>query len=284
MANTVIYQEDWAATVQEHLDEPTIWKDICTVDISNKRVVHNPYRTDATVQTGTRETAYTFQDDTITDESVTINTYKILPQVIDRADLAQTDYLDQMQLAARQGTLLSEDIGTAIFADHANMTDFGTSSIGGGGAATDQITVSATNIDDIIRGLRRVIRVAEGETMLNRNGGFIVWRAADLEILEAFMQANGFSTADTALTGGSRQAMNYMGFTHYSSELLAANHLMAGVKKAPWIGIVRDTFGQIMVDDKDPNLVSGVSVVSRVDYKEKIWTNVKPVIFDINVA
>jgi hypothetical protein len=284
MANTVIFQEDWAAMVQEHLDEPTIWKDICTVDISNKTVVHNPYRTDATVQSGTRETAYTFQNDVVTDESVTIDTFKILPQVIDRATLAQTDYLDQMQLAARQGTLLSENIGTAIFADHANMTDFGTSSIGGGGSATDQITVTANNIDDIIRGIRRVIRVAEGETMLNRSGGFIVWRAADLEILEAFMQANGFSTADTALKEGSRQAMNYFGFTHYSSELLAANHLMAGVKKAPWIGIVRDTFGQIIVDEKDPNLVSGISVVSRIDYKEKIWKNVKPVIFDINVA
>jgi hypothetical protein len=50
------------------------------------------------------------------------------------------------------------------------------------------------------------------------------------------------------------------------------------------LGILKDTYGQIMVNEKDPGNVSGVSIVSRVDYKLKVWTKVKPVLFDILVA
>ncbi len=279
--NTIIYKEDWAETLQAELDEPVKWKEICKIEYANTRVLHNPYLTDATVQTGLRGTPYTMQAIVQTDESVTINTFKILPQVIDRADLAQSGYLRQMELAKRQGVLLNEAIESAVYADYGNMTAFDNATIGG---AAGSITVSATNIDDIIRAVKREIREASGETLLERNGGFIVWRPADLEILEAFMQANGFAVADQALKDGTVQGIRYMGLSHYSSNLLTSGHLIAGVKKVYHLGIVKDTYGQIVVDDKDPNLVSGISVVSRVDFAGKVWTKVKPVLFDIAVV
>ena len=189
-----------------------------------------------------------------------------------------------MELATRQAILLNESIEEAVYDDHGNMTDFGTSDIGGGGSSTSQITVSVTNVDDIIRGLGKTIREAEGESLWERNGAFFVWRPADFEVLEAYMQANGFASADRALVKGIGMRIDYMGFTHYSSNLLDANHVIAGVKKAPTVGILKATYGQIMVNDKDPDSVSGISVVSRVDFKEKIWVKTKPVVFDINVA
>jgi hypothetical protein len=281
MANTMVYAEEWVTKLQERLSEAVKWKDICRVEYTNTRVLHNPYLTDATVQTGTRGSAYTMQDVTETDESVTINTFKILPQLIDRADLAQSTFLKQMDLADAQGILLNEAIETAVYADHATWTDFDNAAIGG---SAGNITVSASNIDDIIRGIKREIREAKGEALFNRNGGFIVWRPADFEILEAFMQANGFVTSDKALEGGTQQGMNYMGLTHYSSNLLASGHLFAGVKKCYHLGILKDTYGQVMVNPYDPGNVSGISVVSRVDFKGKTWTKVAPVLFDINVA
>lgn len=284
MANTIIYAEKWTTKFQEMLDEPNKWKDICRVEYTNDKVLHNPYLTDPVVITGTRGTAYTMQDITLTDESVNINTYKLCPVVIDRADLAQQTFVKQMELAERQGVLLNEAIETAVYAAYASMTDFGTEDLAGTAGGTSAITVSSTNIDDIIRVIKKTIRVANGETLLNRNGGFIVWRPGDLEILEGFMQANGFVTADRALTGGATQGLNYMGLTHYSSNLLTASHVVAGVKKVLHLGILKDTYGQIMVDDKDPGLVSGISVVSRIDYKVQVWTSVKPVLYDINVA
>ena len=75
-----------------------------------------------------------------------------------------------------------------------------------------------------------------------------------------------------------------MGVTHYTSNLLATNHLLAGVKKVYHLGILKATFGQIMVNDKDPGQVSGISVVSRVDFRENVWVKTKPVLFDVNVA
>ena len=282
--NTRIYKEEWATKLQEMLDEPTKWKDVCRVEYTNTKVFHNPYLTDPTVQSLSRGTPYTMQPITETDESVNVNQTRVAASFIDRADLAQSTLLKQMELAERQGVLLNEQVETAFYADHGNLTNFGSGDITGGSVAdTTTITVSETNIDNIIRHIKRVIRVASGEGLLERNGGFIVWRPADMEILESFMQAYGFATADQALKGGAKQGMNYMGITHYTSNLLAANHVIAGVKKLYHIGILKDTYGQIVVN-QDPALTSGISVVSRVDYGLKAWNNSKSVLFDMNVS
>ena len=283
--NTIVYKEDWVEKLQEMLDEPVFWKDICRVEYADTRLLHNPYLTDPAVQTNSRGTAYTYSTFTETDDNVTINQSKIVPVFIDRADLAQSGFMRQMEIAERQGVLINEALESAVYANHANMTDFGSGDITGGSVAdTTQITVSTTNIDDIIRHIKRVIMVAAGGSLFSRNGGFVVWRPADFEKLEAFMQANGFGTADTALRSGAKQGVEYMGLTHYASNLLAANHCIAGVKKVIHLGVLKATYGQIMVDDKDPASTSGISVVSRVDYQTKVWNNTKAVTLDINVA
>lgn len=284
MANTIIYQEDWMETLQEQLDEKNKYDEICLVEYTDDKVLHNPYLTDATVQSGTRGSAYTHQDVTQTDESITINQFKILPQLIDRADLAQSKYTNQMNVAERQGVLLKESIETAVYAAHAGFTNFDNASIGG---AAGNITVTTSNIDDIIRGIKREIREANGEALMNRNGVFIVWRPADFEKLEAYAQANGFATADMSLKAGTAQGFEYMGVTHYTSNLLASGHLFAGVKKVLHLGICRSTFGQIVIDQEPATsggAVSGIGVVSRVDYAVKAWNNTASVLFDVLVA
>jgi len=277
----IVYQEDWVTKLQERLSEMVKWKDFMRVEITNTKVLHNPYRTDATVDTLTRYTAYTPAAVALTDESVSIDAAYVIPEIIDRADLAQSNYLRQMEIADNQGVQLNEKIEEYIYSQHALVTDFDNASIGG---AAGNITVSASNIDDIIRGIKREISEAKGDTLFERNGGFIVWRPADFEILEAFMQANGFSTADTALKGGAKGGVEYMGMTHYRSNLLTSGHLLAGVKKVYHLGILKDTYGAIMVNEKDPGNVSGISVVSRLDLKVKAWAKTKPVLFDVLVA
>jgi hypothetical protein len=220
-----------------------------------------------------------------TDENVTIDTFKILPQFIDRADLAQSGYAKQMDLAASQGVLLNEAIEAAVYADYGSLTDFGAGDVAGTSTAdTTQITVSISNIDDIILAFKKTIRVANGEDLMNRNGAFIVWRPQDLQILESYMMANGFNTSDQVLINGVKQGVRYMDVTHYSSNKLTANHVIGGVKKVYHLGICKSTYGQVMINEKDPGNVSGISIVSRVDFKGKAWFKVKPVLFDINVA
>jgi hypothetical protein len=291
MSNSLIYAEDWSVKLQERLSEPTKWKEICNVEYTNMKVLHNPYMADPTVQTGIRGTAYTMQDADQTDDTITINQYKILPQVIDRADLAQSTYSSQMILADRQGVLLDEAIETAVFASYASLTSFGDTGGGVLGLAATNITVSATNIDDIIRGIKEQINIAKGQKIAARNGVFIVWRPQDMAVLESFMQANGFLTADKALSGkGATESefsataggIDYMGVTHYASNLLTANHVIAGVKKVLHLGIVKDTYGQVVIT-QDPLNVSGIGVISRVDYAVKAWHNVVPILFNVCV-
>lgn len=284
MSNVIIYQEEWETKAQERLSEMNKWKEICKVDYTDTKVLHNPYVTDPTVQNGTRGSAYTHQDVVLTDETVDITTFKILPQLIDRADLAQSTFVSQMEMADRQAVLLNEAIETGMLAEHAQWTNFDNASIGG---SAGNITVSETNIDDIIRGIKREIREANGEDLMNRNGAFIVWRAADFEKLEAYVQAQGFSTADGALKDGTSQGFRYMGVEHYSSNKHASGHLFGGVKKAFHLGICRSTYGQVIVDNEpatNSGAVSGIAVVMRVDFKFKAWATVVPVLFDILVA
>lgn len=285
MANTIVYQEDWAVKLQERLDHPTTWKEVCRVEYTDTRVLNNPYMsTVPAVQNGTRGTAYTHQDVGETNESITISTYRVLPIFIDRADLAQSNYARQMEMAALQGQLLNEKIESAMLASHSDWTDFDNASIGG---SAGNITVSASNIDDIIRGIKREIREANGQEQMNRNGVFIIWRAADFEILEAFVQANGFVTADTYLKNGTVTGLRYMGVDHYVSNDHTSGHLFAGVKKIYHLGICKSTYGQVVIDQEPAingsGAASGIGVVSRVDFAFKAWTNTAGLLFDVLV-
>ena len=283
-AQAWIYAEEWATKLQEFLDEPNRFKDICRVEYSNKQVINNPYLTDPVITTLSRGTAYTYDSLVETNETLNINLAYRAATFWDRANLAQSTFLSQMEAAERQGILLNKEVEKAVYGDHANFTNFGAGDITGGTVAdTTTITVSASNIDDIIRHVERVIVVANGQDLLERDGGFIVWRPSDFQELRGFMMANGFNAADDALRGGSRQGVEYMGFTNYSSNSLVALHVMAGVKKAHTVGILKDTYGQVVVN-QDPGLISGVGVVSRVDYGVKMFTKPKPVVLDVNVA
>ena len=283
-AGAWVYAEEWAIKLQEQLDEPNKFMDICDVRFTNMRVINNPYHADPTVTTLSRGTAYTYDSWAQTNQSLTINQARRATTFFDRADLAQSTFFDQMEAAKRQGILLNERLEAAVYGDHANFTNFGSGDITGGTVAdSTTIIVSASNVDDVIRHVERVIIVANGQSVLNRNGGFIVWRPADFQNLRAFMQANGFAVADEALRAGATQGVNYMGFTHYSSNLLVANHVYAGVKKLHTLGVLRDTYGQIVVVD-DPGDVSGIGVVSRVDYGLLVPNNYLPVLLDVNVA
>ena len=280
----LIYGEEWVTKLQERLDHPTNWKELLNVEMTNIQVINNPYlSTTPGTQVGTRGDAYSFETFAETNEKLTINSTDIIPIFVDQADLAQSTFSRQMYWADLQGQLINERLEVQVLAEHGSWTNFGTADIGAGGTSSSQITVSATNIDDIIRGFKRVVNEANGLDIAARNGLGIVWRPADFEILEAFVQANGFNTADMALKNGAVAGMHYMGVDHYISNDHAANHLFATVKKTGTLGILTDTFGQVKIT-QDPNLQSGIGIISRVDYGFAWWNNYDALYYDINVV
>lgn len=294
MANTITYSTVFEDALQDRLDHPTTWKEMCDVKVSDERAFSTSYMsTTPSVQTVTRGTAATIQDFAETAETLTISTGRDLPVYVDFADLAQSPWTKPVEIFDRIGALLNEYIESAVLAQHATRTDFGTASIGGGGAATDAITVSASNVDDIIRGVKREIREANGQFFMNQYGVGFVWRAADFELLEAFAQANGFTSADMALKEGTVEGFRYMGADHYWSNDHTAGHVFAGVKKVQRLGILRATYGRAHVIDfpagpdtgsGGTNFLSGQAFYSRVDVGHLVPTAHAGLVFDVNVS
>jgi len=280
--NTSVYKEDWTTRLQARLSEPNKWKEICRVEYTNERKLHNPYLSDITVQTPSRGSSYTIQATTMTDDNVTFSSIGLAPQFIDRADLAQTGYDLQMEIAERQAQQLDETIESGVYGAFSQFYTADNAVLLGDSAGS--ITVSSSNVDDMIRNIKKVIRLANGEGLLERNGGFVVWRPADFELLEQFAQANGFQESDRIIRGGAVQGFRYLGLDHFTSNLLKSGRIIAGVKRVLHLGVLRATYGQVMFDEHDPAQLSGVSVVSRVDYGVKLWKNVGSLVMDIGVA
>lgn len=289
MANTVIYTTDYETTLQARLAHPQTWKEVCDVTYTDTRTVTTGYvSTVPSVQTVTRGTAFNPQDFAMTAENLTISTGRDMPIYVDFADLAQTGYNTQMEIAETQGDLLNEFIEANVLAQHASWTNVGDSSGTITSGVTTAITVSASNVDDIIRGIKRIIRVANGQSRMRQNGVFIVWRAADFELLEAFVQANGFNLADIALKEGTVEGFKYMGVEHYWSNDHTSGHLFAGVKKTQRLGVLRSLYGKMMTQDfpagSSGGILSGTLFYSRVDIGHLTPTNWATTVYDVNVA
>lgn len=280
MANTVTYNKhDYVLKMRSRINKPTVWKDIMKVIMTDVRTfVNSAMTTEPSVQTSqTRGSAYTFQDYTLQQDTGTINQFEILPTFIDEADRHQQTYVGLMELADFHGKIINERIESLVLGQHTNWTDFGATDLANtGDDDSTQITVSASNVDDIIRAIKRKIYTNNGVEFAVENGLFIVWRPEDFEMLEAFVQANGFNTADMALKSGLpvQKAFHYMGVDHYLSTSHTANHVFAGIKKLGALGILRGTFGRTKFledpagpsDGNSTNALSGVGIVTRLDY------------------
>lgn len=279
--------------LQDRLDRPQTWKEMVKVTYTNTNTISSSYMsTTPSVQTLTRDTASTMQAIEETAQTLAITTGRDLGVFMDWADISQSPWTKEAEIFDRIGHLLNEYIESNVLARHASWTDFGNSSIGGSGSATTTITVSAANIDDIIRGVKRVIRTANGQFFMNQNGVGFVWRPADFEYLEAFVQANGFTTADQALKEGTVEGIHYLGCDHYWSNDFTANHVFAGVKKIERLGILTGTYGRRFriefpannSDAASGNYYSGVSYYSRVDVGNLTPSAHSSILLDVNVA
>lgn len=284
MANTIVYREEWKTKLQEKLDEPKYWDKVATVTYTSTKTINNPYQNAATADSYTRGNQYTYNDVTLTNETLEIATSFVSPEFIDRADLAQSGFDVQMERAERQAQALLDQVETAVLAEYANAGNVIDGVDIGEGAG--DITVTVSNIDDIFRVARTKIVEDKGLNELKNKGGFAVLDPARYELAVAFAQANGFGFADSALVEGKVPVIN--GFEVFESNLLttetSTTHLLFGVYGCIDLGLLNTTFGDIMVDENDPDNRSGISVVSRVDYGTKVFTEKANTLVEVPVV
>lgn len=291
VGNTITYATMFEDVLQDRLDHPQTWKEMCDVNMTDTRVISSSYMsTTPTTQGVTRGTGAALQLFAETANTLTISDGRDLGIVVDLADLAQSPWTKPAELFDRIGHLLNEYIESQVLGQHASFTNFGVGDLNAVGPAADttQITVTASNIDDIIRGVKRVIRTANGQVLMNQYGVGFVWRPADFELLEAFIQANGFATADSALKEGTIEGIHYLGVDHYWSNDYTAGHVFAAVKKQQRLGILRGTYGQahtIQFPAADSNMFfSGNAYYSRVDIGHLTPSAHVGLILDVNVG
>ena len=227
---------------------------------------------------------------TQTNETLSVVTAEIDSVYVDYADQAQSNYAKMADMGTLLGKKINERAEAISLGNHTNWTDFGDTGAGVLGLISTAITVSANNIDDICRGIIEQIQTANGYDLYLENGGFMEWRPADWTFLVTYMQANGFQFADEALRDGGKGRMGKeaLGLFHYVSTSHTANHLFGGVRKVQKFGILTQTYGKIykaeMPASSTAGSLSGTQIHTRLDYGLLIPTNLKPTIFDLNVA
>ena len=294
MANTFsssTYPEVWATKLQERLTGPANWKEICEVHMMNERTKNIPYMsTEFSLQSGTRGTAYSHSDFTLTNDTLTVSAQDIVSVFLDRGDAAQQKFVDAAESGARQGDVISERVEDLFLAQHASWTNFGSDGAGGFGLFDTTFTVTVANIDDVTRAVKREIIKAKGNKIARRNGIAIVWRPEDFEKLEASMASQGFTFADMALRDGIMDADGIgkyaFGVYHYVSESHVAGHVFAGVRKIQQLGLLKSTFGRIYFNPNAVNAdgpLSGQSYEARLDYGFNAKAGLTAILFDVRV-
>ncbi len=302
MANTYIYPEVWENKLAQRLDKQQNWKEVNEVVYTDAKAYNFPLiattgepavatLTNTTAGRSTLSNVIPFVDVTESNQTLSIITAEIDAVYMDYADQAQSTYAKQGAMADLLGKKMGERMEAISLGNHANWTNFGDTGAGVLGLSSTQISVSGTNIDDIIRGIIEQINTANGTNLYMENGGFVEWRPSDWTFLMQFMQANGFTFADVALRDGGKSMLgkDAMGLTHYlSTGHASGGHVFAGVKGVQKLGILNATYGKTYVNEMPASStagsLSGTQINTRVDYGLLIPTNLLPVIYDVNVV
>ena len=290
MSNTITYETIFEKVMQNRLDEPQNWKEICNVEMTNDQVISSTYvstsggwAADAAL---TRGTAFDPTDVAQTAELLTISTGRHVTTYFDFADLLQSPWTTEREIYARAGARLGERIETAVLARHGSWRNLGLVS----GVWTDNNAtagaITASNVDDLARLMRQVIREQSGQELIQSKGIGAVLDPISFSFVEAFAQANGFESADEALKKGLAPQVHYLGVTWYVSNLNAADHAFGGIRKAERLGIMQGTFGRMHkfpgIAGTSGGIQSGIAYHTRVDYGHLTPTTLANVVFDIN--
>src|SRR3990167_424233 len=300
--STYIYQALWANKLAQRLDKPQNWKEVCDVVYTDSQTYNFPLvstanepavatLTNTAAGRSTLSNVIPFIDTTETNETLSIITAEIVSNYVDYADQAQSNYAKLSVLGDLLGKKMNERIETIVLENHGNWTDFGDTGGGVLGLASTDITPTANNVDDIVTGVIEQINTANGYELYRENGGFIVWTPATWTFMTQFMMANGFSFADTVLRGGGKSMLGKeaLGLNHYvSTSHASGGHLMAGVRGTQKLGLLSSTMGKIykaeMPASSSAGSLSGTQIHTRADYGLLVPTNLKPTLFDVNLA
>ena len=193
MANTITVETLFERVMQRRLDEPQNWREMCNVEMTNTGVISSSYISTtggwAAAAALTRGTSFNPTDVAQTAETLAISTGRHVTTYFDFADLLQSPWTTEEQIYSRAGARLGEYIENAVLARYGSWRDIGLVA----GTWTDNNStagaVSASNVDDLARLTRQIVREQNGQEFLQTNGIGIVLDPISFAFVEAFAQA-----------------------------------------------------------------------------------------------
>ena len=176
--------------------------------------VHRPYRSALVAQTYTRNTAVTVQDITATDESLVVNTAKIVPFYVDDLDALQNKWDTVNRFADDASTKLYQFVDADVLGEYDQATsvldeaDFG-------GTSGNGITITTSNVMQVFARAGKKLDALN----IKRQDWFAVISPQIYQVLLEYLGGKESSLGDSTNQNGN--VGTFMGFKLYMSNNLS---------------------------------------------------------------
>lgn len=254
--NTVsaAFPEIWSAKMQVTLQKSLVALKVCSSSLQKELkigdVIHRPYVSDMTAVSYQPGTAVTAQVFTVTDDTVTADTKKIVPFYVDDVNelLAKPDYAASVAIDASYR--LRDDIDSAVLALVTAGQAFGSTATNTAGFSTSGTTAVAVNTANVINWFGKAKEGLRGMNVEEAGDWIAIVRPDIAQVIEEQAINVGFSVADAALKNG--YAGDFMGLRIYVSNNMTASHAYIG--RAGAIDLIMQQAPKMVVKDVDNQL------------------------------
>lgn len=205
MSNTIgdgAFRQLWMAGVQEDLDKKLVAKGISTTDSRASRLFHNPFNSTPVGTNGTRQTTYTIEDMTSTDDTLTVQQRATAAEHIDNYEQMMTSYDLMSQQEQRQAYRIADFIDQYVLnkpVGFSGVRKIDNGVMGGGASDSAAYVTSSTNINGVPTKIAQYLALGNGAM---EKGLFWVVSPYEMANITSYAQSHGFNVADSSISSG----------------------------------------------------------------------------------
>jgi hypothetical protein len=217
LGNGLLNKAYWSKKMQEYRKKNLVAMALCDVSekagLSSGDTIHRPYSSDVVGQSYTKGTAFTVQDVSATDDTLTVSTARVAPFYIDDVDKIQNSYSAADEFSGKAMDKLNRFVDADVLAEYANATSYIDAGDVGGSAGTS-ISPDTTNINKIFTAAGRKLNSLN----VSAQNRFAVIGPAILEVLQQYTAGKDTQIGDKVMENG------YIG-SRFGFDLYISNNL-----------------------------------------------------------
>jgi len=201
LGNALLNKAYWSKSMQEYRKKKLVALALCDVSeksgLSSGDVIHKPYSSDVVGQAYTKGTAFTVQDISATDDTLTVGTARIAPFYIDDIDKIQNSYSAVDEFGGKAMDKLNRFVDADVLAEYANATSYIDAGNVGGSAGTS-ISPTTANINKVFTAAGKKLNLLN----VSADNRFAVISPSILEILQQYTAGKDTQIGDKVMENG----------------------------------------------------------------------------------